>query len=240
MKNNLELYVDKILNLPLWVKQSVYFSLGNHLKKNKCDIKNPFLNFVPTLTFKGKSELADRKCGFDNNFYNFLKLCENGYNLPEISMSTFFSMEETAKYFAFCVEQGFLDNPSNEITDFAEFISGKCRLGEYLVKINLITSAQLENILSLKDNKKIGEKLIKAGFIKSDDIESLLILKDEAQRRFVPDYNSIPRVSSEFCNDTKRFEKEISDLKEENVKLKIKMQQLLQLVRENGKSDGFS
>ena len=62
-KNILDLFLEKVLNVPLWIKQVIYLKLGNEMREMACDefLKNHpddiFSTFVPTLTFKGKTEL---------------------------------------------------------------------------------------------------------------------------------------------------------------------------------------
>ena len=232
-KNNLELYIEKLLKAPFWIKQAVYFNLANDLKGNNCHVSNEYALYVPILTFQGQNELNEKRCCFDGNIYNFLEMCAKGFSILEISMSAYFSIEEVSKFFEFGIEQGFIKQPDENILSFAKFISGKFRLGEYLKDIGLINSEQLENTIQNANGKKFGEALIEFGYIKNEDISRLLILKEEAQKRFVSDYNEIPQIFGEFCNDNKRYENEILSLKEENKNLKKKMKQLLQLVKNN-------
>ena len=228
-KNNLELFINKILDTPLWIRQAVLVYLENNLEGSKRE--NSFALYVPSLTFKGENELIEKRCGFDGNIYNFLQFCKDNLSMLEISMNTFLSLEETAKILEFCIEQNFINQPDKDIFAFAGFISGKYRLGEYLNEIGMISSEQLENAIQKIGGKKFGETLVELGFIKSADIKQLLILKEEAQKRFVIDYNSIPQISSTYCDEKSKYEEEIADLKEENMKLKKKMGQLLQLVK---------
>ena len=91
--------------------------------------ENIFSTYIPILTYKGETELFDKKCGLDNNIYNFLQCCADGLCLIEISVNSFLTMEETAKYFVFCVEQNFIKKPeTEEIYRMAEFISGKTNI----------------------------------------------------------------------------------------------------------------
>ncbi len=228
LKNNLELYIEKILNAPLWIKQAVYLRLSDDVKN--CAL-NVFANLIPTLTFQGRSELKDKRCGFDSNIYKFLELSEKGFSILEISVNTFFSLEETAKIFEFCIEQGFIDVPQKDIYAFSCFISGKYRIGEYLKEVGIISGEQLEKALQQSLGKKTGETLINLGYVKEEDIKPLFILEEESQKRFVPDYNTIPNISVSFCDEAKQYEKGIADLKAENEDLKKKMRQLLQLVK---------
>lgn len=238
--NTFDLYLKKILNAPLWIKQVIYLKLTKEMRENLCeeDLKNFSDNilstFVPILTFKGKTELTDKKCGLDNNIYSFLKYCEKGYSMLEISVNTFLSMEETSKYLQFCIEQEFVKTPDVKLYALLGFIAGKLRVGEYLEKTGIITSEQLETALEKQhDNEKLGETLISLGFITQKDLKALCILKEEAKKRFILDYNSIPDTKTVFSSDNAKYENEINKLKEENLKLKQKMSSLLRLVKNN-------
>ena len=247
-KNILDLFLEKVLDVPLWIKQVIYLKLEKEMKELSCDNflkEHPndiFSTFVPTLTFKGKTELTERKCGLDNNIYNFLQGCTNEYSMLEISVNTFLSMEEVAKYYELCLEQNFIKVPdSKEIHAMAGFIAGKFRTGEYFKQKGVLSVDQLQQaILANRDAqesgnpKKFGEILIELGFIKEDDIKALVILKEEAKKRFILDYNTVPKPETTFTNDNQKYEEEIANLKDENLKLKRKMLQLLELVKRNG------
>ena len=104
-KNIFFFFLEKVLNIPLWIKQVIYLKLAKEMQDYNCEdfLRNHkqdiFSAFVPTLTFKGKTELMEHKCGLDNNIYNFLQGCANEYSMIEISVNTFLSMEEVAKYY---------------------------------------------------------------------------------------------------------------------------------------------
>ena len=247
-KNILDLFLEKVLDVPLWIKQVIYLKLEKEMKELSCDNflkEHPndiFSTFVPTLTFKGKTELTERKCGLDNNIYNFLQGCANEYSMVEICVNTLLSMEEVAKYYELCLEQNFIKVPdSKEIHAMAGFIAGKFRTGEYFKQKGVLSVDQLQQaILANRDAqesgnpKKFGEILIELGFIKEDDIKALVILKEEAKKRFILDYNTVPKPETTFTNDNQKYEEEIANLKDENLKLKRKMLQLLELVKRNG------
>lgn len=242
-KNIFDLFLEKILNVPLWIKQVLFLKLYKEMQKYDCEKylmeheNEVFSSFVPTITFKGKTELTERKCGFDANIYNFLQCCENEYSILEISINTFLSMEEVAKYYELCLEQGFIKNPNSvEIHAMAGYISGKFRIGEYFKQKGRITVDQLQKaILENRDanDKKFGEILVQLGFIEQEELLAVLVLKEEAQKRFILDYNTMPKPETEYSSTDKKYEDEIATLKDENVKLKQKMVQLLELVKKN-------
>lgn len=236
------------MNQPLWVKQVMYLKLDEVMKNLECEeflnknSEDIFALFVPTLTFKGKTELMERKCGLDNNIYNFLQSCASEYTMLEIALNSFLSMEEAAKYYELCIEQNFIKVPdSKEVHAMAGFISGKFRTGEYFKQKGVLTVDQLQQAIlaneaakSADNHRKFGQILVELGFVEQKDLTALFILKEEAKKRFILDYNTVPKPETSYVNDTQRLEDEIKSLKEENIKLKRKMLQLLELVKKNG------
>lgn len=210
----------------------------NMLQNNRDEI---FATFVPTITFKGKTELSERKYGLDNNIYNFLQCCLNEYSMLEISVNTFLSMEEIAKYYELCLEQNFIKKPESlEIHAMAGYIAGKFRTGEYFKQKGVIDVDQLQQaILAHKaaqesgNPKRFGEVMIELGLVTEEDLKAILILKDESKKRFILDYNTVPKPETQFSSDNQKYEEEIAVLKDENIKLKRKMLQLLELVKRN-------
>ena len=247
-KNIFELFLDKVFNVPFWVKQVMYLKLSDEMKDKACEefLRNNkdeiFATFVPTITFKGKTELTERKCGLDNNIYNFLQCCMNEYSMLEISVNTFLSMEEIAKYYELCLEQNFIKKPESlEIHAMAGYIAGKFRTGEYFKQKGIIDVDQLQQaILAHRDAqqsgnpKRFGEVMVELGIITENDLKAVLILKEESKKRFILDYNTVPQSETTFTNDNQKYEEEIAALKDENLKLQRKMLQLLELVKRNG------
>lgn len=246
LRNNIfTLFLNKVFAVPFWVKQVMFLRLQQEMRDYACEdfLRNHstndiFATYVPTITFKGKTELIERKCGLDNNIYNFLSCCEENFSVLEISVNTFLSMEEVAKYYEFCLEQNFVKNPnSTEILSMAGFISGKFRTGEYFKQKGMITVDQLGeaiNVYEKNPDKKFGEVLVALSFIKEGDLKAPLKLKEEAKKRFILDHSTMPKSETAFANDNQKYESEITTLKEENQKLKQKLLQLLDIVKKNG------
>ena len=241
-KNIFNTFLSKIDNFPLWIKQIIFLKLSDDIKSHVCEkflkenSEDIFSLYKPTLTFKGSEELKNKSCGLDLNIYNFLEYCENNSNILEISLNTFLSMEEVAKYFIFCIEQGYIEQPENiEIQAMAGFIAGKFRTGEYFRQKGAITDEQLEKAvnISAKSQKKFAEILVDLGFITQDDVSAMLTIKEEAKKRFILDYNTVPQGKNEFCDKEEMYKKEITDLKTENEKLKKQISQLLEIIRKD-------
>ena len=71
----------------------------------------------------------------------------------------------------------------------------------------------LENGVQLK----FGEVLSRLNFVGEDDMKALFILKEEAKKRFILDYNTVPKPEAAFADEKEKFETEISNLKEEKL-----------------------
>ena len=243
MKNNIyNNFINKILDFPLWIKQILYLKLSKDMQNNSCEkflqnSNNIFVTYIPILTYKGQNELSDKNCGFDNNLYNFLQYCLDGYSLAEISANTFLSLEEVAKIFEFCIEQEFVEMPdATELCAITGYLSGKLRLGEYLLQIGILNEQQLNETIELSNNQneqKFGEILINKNYVKPEDLKAILILKSESGKRFILDCKNLPEINSEYTNIDKKIQNEISSLKDENKKLRNKIENLLELVKQN-------
>lgn len=245
-KNLFELFMGKLLAYPLWVKQAVYYRLYLNMQENYCErfvvknAENLFAFYNPTVTFKGNTELWDRKSGLDTNIYNFLRLSSEGYSILEISLNTFLSMEEAAKNFMFCLEQNFIEKPeSDEVYAMGGFIAGKFRTGEYYKINGSITIDQLDEAIMTQrrlddrmEHKLFGKILVDLGFITEKNVQTLFTLKADAKQRFILDSSIVPE--SETSNSEKeKLEAKIELLEKSNDALKRKMNQLLHLVRQD-------
>lgn len=236
-KNNFELFLNKVFEVPLWVKQVMYQKLSSEIKNDAPASKEEdlFPAFVPTLTFQGKTELLERNCGFDNNIYGFLKCCQDGLSILEIAVNNYLSPEEAAKYLEFCIDQNFIKKPNSSVVSaMSGFISGRLRIGEYFEKCGTISDEQLKIVIAENDgSKKFGQMLADKGFVDKNELKTLLLLKEEAQKRFILDHNILPKSEIEYSNTTKKYIDEISALKEENNKLRRQMSKIHDLVKQN-------
>ena len=243
-RNLFKLFINKLLAYPLWVKQVVYYRLYQNMKENYCEryiIKNIdhlFAMHVPTLTFQGKNELWDKSGGLDNNIYNFLKFVHSEYNILEISLNMFLSIEEVAKYYIFCLEQNYIEAPeAEEIYAMAGFIAGKFPTGDYFLKDGSITIDQLDVALAEQrrlaergQHELIGKILVRLGFITQESVKTLFKLKADSRKRFVLNPETFP--DSELpVNDVKKLEDEIKALKNENNALKQTMSRIIDMVK---------
>ena len=245
MKRNIfKIFFNKILSYPLWVKQMILFELYQELNENSNSdevVKFPqkmLSMHIPTLTFKGQTELNERKDGLDSNIYNFLKYAHDGYNISEITLNMFMSIEEASKLYVFCIEQNYAEHPSEkEILPMAEFLAGKIYTGEYFYKSGMITEEQLAQALEEQKNfpvedKKmlLGQVLVELGFVDVISIKKLFAIKDDAKKRFVLNSEPFPELS-EYLQASEVTASELERLRQENKTLKKTMQTIINTVR---------
>ena len=233
-------FLNRVESFPLWIKQIICLKLSEDIKAQVCEkflrenSDNIFSLYKPVLTYKGREELKNRKSGLDSNLYNFLTYAESDASVLDISLNTFLSIEEVAKYFIFCMEQGYVEKPENiEIEAMAGFLAGKFRTGEYFAKKGTISQEHIDKALEhqSKSSKKFAEILIDMGLITKDEVSAMLAFKEDSQKRFILDFNEVPKGREEFCDKEEMYKKDIEDLKAENKKLNKKISQLLEIVR---------
>ena len=245
VKNILELFLDRLLEFPLWVKQIIYLHLYRNLSLSLSEDfihtkeENIFHLDVPVLSFAGRTELNDRKNGLDVHIYNFLANTSEGLNMLEVSMNNFWTMEEVAKCYIFCLEQNYIKAPESiYIYSMAGFMAGTLRTGEYFKRIGKINVDQLEQTI-IKQNEyaakktphKMAEIMISLGFITEKDISSLLIIKEEAKKRFILDFAIIPKEITSEIQHLKNYQAEIDKLTEQNNLLKAQLSKILAFVK---------
>lgn len=249
-KNIFTVFLDKLMGFPLWVKQIIFLHLYQNLAKYlsedfiKTSEEDTFHVHVPVLTFVGRNEMIDRKQGCDVNIYNFMVNAHDGLSMLEIAMNNFWTMEEVAKCFMFCLEKEYVKPPiSRYILAMAGFMAGKYRTGEYFKRIGKIDVDQLEHtIVRQKElaaqgqNLKMAEIMISLGYITEKDTSSLLIIKEESQKRFILDIGILPKEAAlpPREGDVKAYQDEINMLKEQNRVLKEQLSKILTFVKKNG------
>lgn len=228
-------FLNKISDFPSWVKEIIYVKLSEEINKDS-NLAYYFATYKPVLTYKGKCELDFKKSGFDTNIYNILSAADEDSSISDITINTYLSMEEVAGYFLFCVDEGYFEIPDNsQILSIAGFLAGKLRTGEYFMNSGTISESELDSAIRNHENsnehKKFGQSLIELGLITQRQLETILLIKEEAKKRFVLDHNEVPEINQEYAKDSDNYQKQIEDLKEENNKLKTKLEQLLTMVK---------
>lgn len=249
-KNIFVVFLDKLLSFPLWVKQIIFLHLYQNLAKYlsedfiQVSEEDTFHLYVPELTFAGRNEMVDRRQGCDINVYNFLANAHDGLSMLEISMNNFWTMEEVARNYMFCLDKEYVKPPTSRfVLAMAGFVAGKYKTGEYFKRIGKINVDQLEHIIVKQkelaqqgQNLKMAEIMISLGYITEKDTSSLMTIKEESQKRFILDIGILPKeVPAPLKEgDAQAYQDEIATLKEQNRVLKEQLGKILAFVKKNG------
>ena len=243
-----DLFIQNIKNFPIWVKQVITKEIFDDLNKKLeefselAEINDLFQYMCPKVTFKGKQELQEKTLGLSDGYYTFLQELLNENNIFEITIKNSWTLADSAKIFCRLCEMEYITVPdylANKNVAIAQFIAGRLKTGEFLKRINKISTVQLEQAIryqkELNDEGrhiKMASILIKLGFITDKGLDSLLLLKDEARKRLPINvgYISAKLTTQEDEQDQiARMQKELSRLENENLIMKKRLKKLLNI-----------
>jgi hypothetical protein len=105
-------FMERILEFPLWIKQTIFLNLSKDLTKY---LSNEFLDvkegelfhiYKPELSDLGQNELLTKDSKFDETIYSFLNCCSKGMSLIEISIENNLQWKKSPKLLLFVRRQG--------------------------------------------------------------------------------------------------------------------------------------
>lgn len=244
MNNLYAEFTEKVLNLPLWVKEIVYFMLKQNLQStlpcSNIDINEEDLYqyLCPQITYAGKKEYEKLRVEDpDSSILKFLSALLQNLTIIEITLNNAWTLEETSQIYYRCIEDQLVARPENPVISAkAAYFANRIRIGEYLKRIGLIDVDQLENAMRIqKESELANEKkgfasiLVDLDLVTRNDTDNILLIKQESRRRFILNFNS-----SELGDKTNEMialenEKKIERLTYENNLLKSKLRELLNL-----------
>lgn len=192
--------MQQLGDLPLWIKQVIYAQLRSELEialsKATLDAFGPehtLQLWVPDLSHSGQHEIERPTGQYDQNILRLLHLIRYKKNVVSITILNNWSLEECAQALGKGIESELIMPPHSVIIGSTiDFILGRIRIGEYLVKIERLTQPQLEQALQTQKaiEEAMGERtgianvLINLGYIRKEDSEAILFLKEESKRNF--------------------------------------------------------
>ncbi len=244
MNNLYAEFTEKILNLPLWVKEITYFLLKQNLKTTlpcsniEVNEEDLYQYLCPEITYAGKKECERLKIEEpDSNMYQFLNCLMNNLSIVEITLNNAWTLEETSQIYFNCIESQFVARPENPIINAkAAYLAGRIRIGEYLKRVGLIDVDQLENAMRIQKESELANQkkgfasiLVDLDLVTRDDTDAILLIKQESKRRFLLDFSTtsadthIESIRAE--NDARKIER----LTYENNLLKAKLREVLNL-----------
>lgn len=244
--NEYKSFINKLIQLPVWIKEAIYIELGKDLENLLTDVSLNILRqhqrvyqfYKPKITFLGEKELKSRSKRLSEQSYIFLECALKKYNIIEITLDNYWTLEETSLLLLELINQEFVEKPQDPIFyTHAMYFCGKIRLGEYLVKVNKITVDELNEALrkqksiqeTTDDIVKMGDILLDMRLITDEDIKSLLFIKQESSQR------RILNVSSNIVNTSNDKEKlsqaqdKLKQLTDENKLLKAHLRKILNI-----------
>lgn len=248
-----ESLLQNIINLPLWIKQVVYAELKSDLENSKARLTLELINkddtlqlYVPQITFLGRKELETKSRNLPELTYAFLAGCDSNKRILDICIENSWTLETCAIHFLKSMDQELVSPPrSAVINGTAQYLAGRIRLGEYLIKLNKITIDQLDQALrtqkyieqSIGERTGLAEVLINLGYITQNHTESILFLKEESQKKFQGDSSTEEAAlnvatSGHYAQLTKEnqlLKYNLEKAMNENAQLREQMRKLLKL-----------
>jgi hypothetical protein len=192
--------IQQLGSFPLWMKQVIYAQMKHDLEssmsKATLDAFSPehtLQLWVPELTRQGQLELEKPTGQFEQGVLRLLYLTRFQKNVVNITILNNWSLEQTSQYLLQVISHELVVPPKSAvIMGTVEYLAGKTRLGEYLVKINRLTVEQLDQALrtqkaiqdAMGERTGIANVLINLGYIKREDSEGILFLKEESKKAF--------------------------------------------------------
>ncbi len=196
----LEQLSQQLTNMPLWIKQVVFTQLRTELENtvtkatlDTFGTDDMLQLWVPEVTRLAVAELEAPSGRFSQGACRLLQAARFKKNTADITILNKWSLEQTSVYLRECIENELVVRPrSGIIIATVDYLSGKTRLGEYLVKINRVTVEQLDQALrtqryiqeSMGQRTGIANVLINLGYINKQDSEGILFLKEESKKPF--------------------------------------------------------
>ena len=240
------LFFNNISELPLWVKQVVHLKTEAELKaalEEYMQSLNPqelLQQIVPVITNSGKEELKNRNSNLLKEQVIFLFSIAHGYDLFEIALTNFWSLEQVCKYYSKLIELKFVQAPTCRI-NFAlmQFLAGKIKTGDILKKLGKVNTAQVDRALMVQKERekegrptKTADLLVELGYIEKKGVDILLSFKDESKKRFVMGLGLSTLKINSGTDEQKvmnNMQREIKRLSHENEILKERLKKIFSL-----------
>jgi hypothetical protein len=240
------LFFNNINELPLWVKQVVHLRADTELKtalEEYLQTLNPqgiLQQIIPPITQSGKEELKNKGSNLTQEQVLFLFSVAHGYDLFEIALTNFWSLEQVCKYYSRLVDLKLVQAPACRINSAVmQFLAGKIKTGDVLVKLGKVNMAQVDKALrTQKEREKEGREiktadlLVEFGHVSKKDIDILMGFKEESKKRFVMGLGlSTLKINNDGDGQriVNNMQRELKRLTHENAILKERLQKILNI-----------
>ena len=195
-----ETLMTQLSATPLWIKQVIYanlrFDMERAMSKSTLDTfgyDDLLQLMVPEITRVGIRELDQPGGQLSQGMLKLLHLARHRKTVIDITIINNWTLEQCAVYLLDAIQRELVIEPKSGIIKATiDYLAGKTRLGEYLVKINRLTVEQLDQALrtqkyieeSMGERTGIANVLINLGYINREDSEGILFLKEESKKNF--------------------------------------------------------
>lgn len=193
--------VSRLIALPLWVKQAIYCIIKDDLAKcsdieliDKIDKKIIQL-YEPLLTSNGLKVVENKEIlaeveKLNKDHISFLECSSRYLNLLEIAHRLNWSFKYSCEVYLELTERGYVDYiRNNQVLHLLHYITGRIRLGEFLVRTNRINTEQLDKALFTKrcsedmgSDVTFKEILVNFNYIKEAEIYNVSAIKESAKQ----------------------------------------------------------
>ncbi len=243
--NKFSKFIADLLLMPIWIKQLLYVYLRYKLEEeltpqylNSYELEDIFQLHKGILTYKGKKELETASSNFPKNYYIFLQDSLDGLTIAELTIKNNWNLFEVSNIFVDCLDKEFIAMPQSlKMVEIVRYIAGKIRIGEYFLRIGLITLEQLETVLEQQDrikratNEQVGSAtvLVNMGFVPESEVKAVLRYKEESRKRFMVE--NIATLENKMSSSEEYSSLAASNerLLKENKILKMQLRKLLNL-----------
>lgn len=232
--------IDKIFELPFWVKQAIFAELKDHIEKetpigslDTISKHNLLQLYTPFITKTGVKVLTDTDISFlidktmlNEDIESLLKCVQKKYRIIDICQNNNWTIAKVSKIITDCIQLNLIEDiKSNIISSTIFFLAGKIRIGEYLVRTGRITVEQLDMALysqkytedSLDERIYLAQILLNLNYISKNDYENIIFLKEYGNELYSTSFNE--NISG-MNNDINNLNKELISLKTERIKLR--------------------
>ena len=241
-----ELFYNNVLELPIWVKQVLHKKTKEDLSQaldKYINILNPdglVQDLQPELTYKGKKILEGAPNDFTQEDIIFINSVNHGYNLFDITLTNFWSLELSCKILSKLIKEEIVRAPRSEnTTNLVEFLAGKLKTGDILKRMGVVDVMQVENALRYQQEKKrdglnirFADIMVKLGYVEEKDVEILIKLKEDSKKHFIMTLGltTIKTPDDKLKDDILvNLQREHKRLVQENEILKSRLRKLLNI-----------
>lgn len=225
---NFSEFYQQLMEHPLWVKQVIYAVLKQDLERlispttlSTFNVNDTLQLWTPKLLLDGEDALRQAQNKINTDLLKLLYHVYKKRTVMDITITNKWTLEQCCMVIQAAWEKELISQPNSKVIRATVlFLSGKIRIGEYLVQTGRITEAQANQALrtqdyiaqSMDERAGLAEIMINLNYIEKADSESILFLKQESKKQF--DDASLEDLNSISSKDITAIKKKIQQHKQ--------------------------